>query len=119
MDRRTPYTLSVLAPSTNGAEESKTTIQNNLRQFVLEFQLDNAFVYRYVSHIYEDATNSNIRCNSDQLRQNALVKQYYCDIDIAHLISYNEELAHKLTTEPGEIIPLVSTSIQPPVVWCL
>ncbi|KAJ5851395.1 uncharacterized protein N7529_010780 [Penicillium soppii] len=94
MDRRTPYTLSVLAPSTNGAEESKTTIQNNLRQFVLEFQLDNAFVYR------------------DQLRQNALVKQYYCDIDIAHLISYNEELAHKLTTEPGEIIPLFELALK-------
>ncbi|KAJ5517759.1 Nucleic acid-binding OB-fold [Penicillium expansum] len=88
MDRRTPYTLSVLAPSTNGADEDRTTIQNRLRDFVLEFQLDNAFVYR------------------DQLRQNALVKQYYCDIDIAHLISYNEELAHKLTTEPGDIIPL-------------
>lgn len=44
----------------------------------------------------------------DQIRQNALVKQYYCDIDIAHLISYNEELAHKLTTEPADIIPLVS-----------
>jgi DNA replicative helicase MCM subunit Mcm2 (Cdc46/Mcm family) len=47
------------------------------------------------------------RIYSDQLRQNVLVKQYYCDIDIAHLISYNEELAHKLTTEPADIIPLV------------
>lgn len=37
-----------------------------------------------------------------------LVKQYYCDIDIAHLISYNEELAHKLTTEPADMISLVS-----------
>ncbi|KAJ5980970.1 Nucleic acid-binding OB-fold [Penicillium waksmanii] len=88
MDRRTPYTLSVLAPSTNGADESRSQIQNKLRDFVLEFQLDNAFIYR------------------DQLRQNVLVKQYYCDIDIAHLISYNEELAHKLTTEPADIIPL-------------
>ena len=43
----------------------------------------------------------------DQIRQNVLVKQYYCDVDIAHLISYDEELAHKLTTEPTEIIPLV------------
>lgn len=90
MDRRTPYTLSVLAPSTDGAEESRTQIQARLREFVLEFQLDNAFIYR------------------DQLRQNVLVKQYFCDIDIAHLISYNEELAHKLTTEPADIIPLVS-----------
>ncbi|KAJ5462670.1 Nucleic acid-bindingOB-fold [Penicillium sp. IBT 31633x] len=94
MDRRTPYTLSVLAPSTNGADEDRTTVQNRLRDFVLEFQLDNAFVYR------------------DQLRQNALVKQYYCDIDIAHLISYNEELAHKLTTEPGEIIPLFELALK-------
>jgi DNA replication licensing factor MCM5 len=43
----------------------------------------------------------------DQLRQNVLIKRYFCDVDIAHLISYNEELAHKLTTEPAEIIPLV------------
>ena len=37
-----------------------------------------------------------------------LIKQYYCDVDIAHLISYNEELAHKLTTQPADIIPLVT-----------
>lgn len=48
MDRRTPYTLSVLAPSTDGAEESRTQIQARLREFVLEFQLDNAFIYRSV-----------------------------------------------------------------------
>ncbi len=47
------------------------------------------------------------RC-SDQIRENVLVKQYYCDVDIAHLISYNEELAHRLTTQPTDIIPLVS-----------
>ena len=52
MDRRTPYTLSVLAPSTTRADESRTTIQNRLRDFVLEFQLDNAFIYRYTSHIH-------------------------------------------------------------------
>lgn len=46
MDRRTPYSLSVLAPSTDGPDESKTIVQARLRQFVLEFQLDNAFVYR-------------------------------------------------------------------------
>lgn len=50
-------------------------------------------------------TDESVR--RDQLRQNVLVKQYYCDVDIAHLISYNEELAHKLTTEPADIIPLV------------
>lgn len=48
MDRRTPYTLSVLAPSTSGADESRTETQARLRKFVLEFQLDNAFIYRWV-----------------------------------------------------------------------
>ena len=43
----------------------------------------------------------------DQIRQNVLVKRYFCDVDIAHLIAYDEELANKLNTEPGEIIPLV------------
>ena len=47
MDRRTPYSLSVLAPSVDGAEDSRTQIQARLREFVLEFQLDNAFIYRY------------------------------------------------------------------------
>lgn len=36
-----------------------------------------------------------------------LVKQYYCDIDIAHLIAYDEELASRLNNEPADIIPLV------------
>jgi DNA replication licensing factor MCM5 len=46
----------------------------------------------------------------DQTRENVLVKQYWCDVDLAHLISYNEELAHRLTSEPAEIIPLVRSS---------
>lgn len=51
--------------------------------------------------------NVGSRMLRDQLRENVLIKQYYCDVDIAHLISFNEELAHTLTTQPAEIIPLV------------
>jgi len=43
----------------------------------------------------------------DQIRENVLSKQYYCDVDIADLIAYDEQLAHQLNNEPGEIIPLV------------
>jgi DNA replication licensing factor MCM5 len=117
MDRRTPYTLSVLAPSVDGAEESRTQLQARLREFVLEFQLDNAFIYRYDHSNILTSANAN-RDFSDQLRQNVLVKQYYCDIDIAHLISYNEELAHKLTTEPADIIPLVGCPVAAPKISC-
>jgi DNA replication licensing factor MCM5 len=49
-------------------------------------------------------TNASRR---DQIRENVLLKQYYCDVDVGHLISFNEELAHRLVTEPAEIIPLV------------
>lgn len=48
------------------------------------------------------------------MRENVLLKQYYCDVDIAHLISFNEELAHRLVTEPAEIIPLVDPPNQQP-----
>ena len=44
----------------------------------------------------------------DQIRENVLSKQFYCDIDIAHLIAFNEHLAHRINHEPAEIIPIVS-----------
>lgn len=47
----------------------------------------------------------------DALRTNILIKQYRLDVDIAHLISFNEELAHKLSNEPTDILPIV---IYPP-----
>lgn len=46
MDRRNPYTLSVLAPSQDGEDESRVVIQGRLREFILAFQLDNSFIYR-------------------------------------------------------------------------
>lgn len=44
----------------------------------------------------------------DQLRENALLKKYNCDVNINDLINFNEELAHKLASEPAEVVPLVS-----------
>lgn len=46
-------------------------------------------------------------CFRTQLQENALLGKYYCDVNINDLINYNEELAHRLVTEPAEIIPLV------------
>jgi len=47
------------------------------------------------------------RINRDQLKENVLLKKFYCDVNITDLINYNEELAHRLLHEPGEIVPLV------------
>lgn len=77
MDRRTPYTLSVLAPSTDGADESRTTTQNRLRDFVLEFQLDNAFIYRYdIPHsCFREACSPE----ADLMQQRSITTECACE----------------------------------------
>lgn len=94
MDSRSVYSLSVLAPQQDPGSEPRTELQAKLKEFVLAFQLDGSYIYR------------------DQIRENVLVKQYYCDIDLAHLISYNEELAHKLTSDPADVIPLFEAALK-------
>ncbi|OCK77307.1 DNA replication licensing factor mcm5 [Lepidopterella palustris CBS 459.81] len=96
-DRQSAYSISVFGSQRDDSAPdtvSPSRVQQALVDFVMEFHLDNIFVYR------------------DQIRENVLVKQYYCDIDIAHLISYNEELAHRLTSEPAEIIPLFEAALK-------
>ena len=47
MDRQSVFSLSVLPPDPDAIEDSRTQIQAQLRNFILEFRLDNAFIYRY------------------------------------------------------------------------
>ncbi|KAK8012623.1 DNA replication licensing factor mcm5 [Apiospora marii] len=94
MDRQSVFSVSVFNSEAGQSEDSRTQVQEQLMQFVLSFRLDNKFVYR------------------DQLRENALLKQFFCDIDIGDLIKYNEELAHRLATEPAEIIPLFEAALK-------
>ena len=46
MDRQSVYSLSVLPPDVDASQNSRTQIQSQLREFILEFRLDNAFIYR-------------------------------------------------------------------------
>ncbi|KAF2754688.1 putative DNA replication licensing factor Mcm5 [Pseudovirgaria hyperparasitica] len=95
MDRRTVYSLNLFgADRSEDGEHAPAQVQQQLVDFILDFRLDNVFIYR------------------DQIRENVLIKQYYCDIDVAHLISYNEELANKLTSDPAEIIPLFESALK-------
>ncbi|KAG9234687.1 MCM2/3/5 family-domain-containing protein [Amylocarpus encephaloides] len=94
MDRQSVYSLSVLPPDYDNEQDTRGQIQVQLEQFILQFRLENAFIYR------------------DQIRENVLLKQYYCDVDVGHLISFNEELAHRLVTEPAEIIPLFEAGLK-------
>ena len=46
MDTQRPYSLSVLAPDPEARNDSRIQVQQELRDFILEFRLDNAFIYR-------------------------------------------------------------------------
>ncbi|KAI1084158.1 MCM-domain-containing protein [Whalleya microplaca] len=95
MDRQSVYSVSVFQSSHAGSnEDTRLQVQEQLVTFILQFRHDNIFVYR------------------DQLRENALLKKYYCDVNITDLIKYNEELAHRLVTEPAEIIPLFEGALR-------
>ncbi|KAI0599166.1 MCM-domain-containing protein [Biscogniauxia sp. FL1348] len=94
MDRQSVYSVSVFQNNAGPNEDTRLQLQEQLINFILQFRHDNIFVYR------------------DQLRENALLKKYFCDINITDLIKYNEELAHRLVTEPAEIIPLFEAALR-------
>ncbi|KAF6837025.1 DNA replication licensing factor mcm5 [Colletotrichum musicola] len=94
MDRQSVYSAHVFEPSFGQNEDTRTQIQTQLENFILHFRHDNDYVYR------------------NQLKENALLKKYYCDVDITDLINYNEELAHRLATEPADVIPLFEAALK-------
>ncbi|KAI1414387.1 MCM-domain-containing protein [Hypoxylon sp. FL1857] len=94
MDRQSVFSVSVFQTNSGPNEDTRLQIQEQLVTFILQFRHDNNFVYR------------------DQLRENALLKKYYCDVNITDLIKYNEELAHRLVTEPAELIPLFEGALK-------
>ncbi|KAF2871339.1 DNA replication licensing factor mcm5 [Massariosphaeria phaeospora] len=96
-DRQSTYAISLFGSQADGDRQdaaAPSRVQQALVDFIMDFHLDNVFLYR------------------DQIRENVLVKQYYCDIDMAHLISYDEELAHKLSQDPAELLPLFEAALK-------
>ncbi|KAM0254359.1 hypothetical protein ACHAQJ_006891 [Trichoderma viride] len=94
MDRQSVYSARVYESNFGDVDDTRLQLQSQLETFILDFRLDNNFVYR------------------DQLRENALLKKFYCDVDIKDLINFNEELAHRLVSEPAEIIPLFEAALK-------
>ncbi|RUS24095.1 MCM N-terminal domain-containing protein [Jimgerdemannia flammicorona] len=86
------YSTNVLPPEQQ--ENSHIEIQERFLAFIQNFRLDNNFIYR------------------DQLRQNLMVKQYYLEVDVGHLINYNEELAQQLTNTPAVLLPLFENAVK-------
>jgi len=49
MDVRSVYSLSVLPPDYDSNDDTRGQIQAQLEQFILQYRLDNAFIYRLIS----------------------------------------------------------------------
>ncbi|KAH0171316.1 MCM-domain-containing protein, partial [Aureobasidium melanogenum] len=97
MDRESVYTLSVFPEDrSQSGEDSRGAIQDQFVKFIMAYSIANGAIFPY----------------RDQIHQNYLAKQYYCDVDIAHVATFNEHLAHRLNNEPADMIPLFEAAIK-------
>lgn len=51
MDRQTVYSLSVFDPDDRDTEDNNSQVQRQLVDFVLDFHIDNVFIYRCASKL--------------------------------------------------------------------
>ncbi|KAK0719597.1 MCM2/3/5 family-domain-containing protein [Lasiosphaeris hirsuta] len=95
MDHQSVFSTRLLPPQFGEKDQdTKLQVRDLLERFILEWRLDNIYIYR------------------DQLRENALLKKYYCDVNIGDVIKYNEDIANRLVNEPAEIIPLFESALK-------
>ncbi|KAK4050316.1 minichromosome maintenance protein 5 [Microbotryomycetes sp. JL221] len=100
--RGSMYAVSVLGPASNASSRATNSNANMLntetiskfQQFLQEFRENETFVYR------------------DRLRANLLRREFTLEVDVAHLIGWNQELAARCRTEPTEIVPLFERALR-------
>ncbi|KAH9911436.1 ATP dependent DNA helicase [Epithele typhae] len=68
--------------------ELRSKVEKTLLEFLLQYRVGNDFIYR------------------DKLRANLLLKQHQIEVDLRHVGLYNDEMAHAIQEQPGEILPL-------------
>ncbi|KAJ3035949.1 minichromosome maintenance protein 5, partial [Rhizophlyctis rosea] len=88
------YSTNVYATDNAGGDETRTQIENKFVEFLRSFRLDNVYVYR------------------DQLRKNLIIRRYFLEVDLAHLIGYDEVLANQVREKPAEYLPLFEEAIK-------
>ena len=90
-DSTSTYVTRGLTSGIELPSDSNTEIINKFKQFILDFRFNN----NNASYMYRD-----------QLRNNLLLKQFFLQVNIDHIINYNDVLYRKLIEEPTDIIPL-------------
>lgn len=90
------FTTSTLSNEIDGSQDnnSRTIIEKKFLEFIRTFHIDNNFLYR------------------DQLRQNILTKQYFIEIDMSHIIRYDNYLASQLKETPAVMLPLFEIAVK-------
>jgi len=91
-------------PGEENSPDAHSRLEEQFFEFILEFRLDNSYIYRYTS-----PHNCDL-CVRDQLQTNIVGKKYFLDVNVEHLIMANEHLADKLKNEPADMLPLVQSS---------
>ncbi|KAJ3349529.1 minichromosome maintenance protein 5 [Entophlyctis luteolus] len=98
MDSAATFAVPVLGPSstapTNGISEERAAIIARFLRFVAEFRIDNAFIIR------------------DQLKENVFIRQYFIEVDLAHLAAFDEDLASNLRENPAVYMPLFEDAVK-------
>ncbi|KAI5475627.1 hypothetical protein MNV49_001088 [Pseudohyphozyma bogoriensis] len=103
-DRGSVYAVPVLGPASQSARSGASTSSNTnatntatiakFQSFLASFRDNEAFVYR------------------DRLRANLLRRENTLEVEISHLIGWDEELAARVRTEPGEVVPLFEIALR-------
>lgn len=92
-DRADTYATSVLPPQQDVAADQNSEIVKAFKRFILEFRVDNDFIYR------------------NQLRENILSKQFKLTVHSEDLIYFHDELHQRLFENSKETIPLFERAI--------
>lgn len=95
-DSTSTYVTRGLTSGIELPSDSNTEIINKFKQFILDFRFNN----NNASYMYRD-----------QLRNNLLLKQFFLQVNIDHIINYNDVLYRKLIEEPTDIIPLFEIAV--------
>lgn len=93
-DQARVYTTNVFPGSNAQEEDTNSKVIARFRQFLLGYYIDNKYIYR------------------DQLQENVRVRQYFLDVDVGHVLAYDEDLGHRLSEEPAATIPMFENAVR-------
>lgn len=75
-------------------DHSREDVDRKFASFLRSFRLDNIFVYR------------------EQLRQNLILGNHFLEVDMAHIVRFDEQLASHMKVRPKEYLPIFEDAVR-------